>query len=286
MQVPHVLKRHVPKPVRWRLRAAYEHLAETDWYWKIFNPGNDRTAYIIGLLGTGRLYVNDLIERHIGKRRKYFRDEICLHRVPTSMIYSGHATVKYASRAQATPEVTSLIAEAVRLGYADLVFLYRHPLDSLLTNWVFWSTQIRGDPGTFVSFAYRDTDDFCADLERDFATFAAFADGDPAFFASIPGPPFLSFAEFVEETELHLQSATLTLKFEDFMIDPAREFSKIAEVMGVSFDSSRVHVAPPHTKPYRCLDVKEKVPQFRDFVQGLDAETKRRIEKIGYNVGR
>ena len=34
------------------------------------------------------------------------------------------------------------------------------------------------------------------------------------------------------------------------------------------------------TKPYRYLEVQEKVPRFRDFINGLNAETKRRIEKI------
>jgi hypothetical protein len=33
------------------------------------------------------------------------------------------------------------------------------------------------------------------------------------------------------------------------------------------------------------LAVKDQVPRFRDFINGLSAETKRRIEKVGYNVG-
>ena len=68
------------------------------------------------------------------------------------------------------------------------------------------------------------------------------------------------------------------------MIDPFKEFSKIAEVMSVDLDSSRLRVAPPTAKPYLHLVVKEKVSRFRDFIDGLDAETKKRIEKIGYDV--
>jgi len=115
--------------------------------------------------------------------------------------------------------------------------------------------------------------------------FEAFAEGKPEFFAGAPGLPFLSFPEFVEETELHLQSATLALRLEDCMIDPRKEFSKIVEVMSVDLDLSCLRVAPPRTKPYGYLAVKEKVPRFRDFINDLDAETKRRIEKIGYKVG-
>jgi hypothetical protein len=94
----------------------------------------------------------------------------------------------------------------------------------------------------------------------------------------------LSFAEFVEETELYLQAATLTLRLEDFMTDPVREFSKIVEVMSVDLDLSRLCVSRPRTKPYGYLAVQDKVSRFRDFINGLNAETKGRIEKIGYKV--
>jgi len=171
------------------------------------------------------------------------------------------------------------------LGLADTIFIYRHPFDSLLTNWVFFRTLIHkriGIPG--ISKVYKDTDDLCAGLEQNFSEFKAFAEGDPDFFVAFPGPRFLSFPEFVEETELYLQSATLTLRLEDFTIDPLREFSKIVQLMSVDVDLTRLHLAPPRTMPYRYLAVKEKVSLFRDFIDRLDAETKRRIEKIGYNL--
>ena len=38
------------------------------------DPGSDRTAYVIGLFGTGRQYVNEVIRHNIGDRAKYFRD--------------------------------------------------------------------------------------------------------------------------------------------------------------------------------------------------------------------
>ena len=161
------------------------------------------------------------------------------------MIYSGHATIRHVSRVQALPAVTSRILEAVRSGFADLIFVYRHPLDSLLTNWVWWRTYIRDNMMiSGISQVYKNTDDLCADLEQNFSEFKAFAEGDPDFFAAVPGPRFLSFPEFVEETELYLQSATLTLRLEDFMIDPFKEFSKIVEVMSVDLDLSRLQCSP------------------------------------------
>jgi len=267
---------------------------ETDWdkqarevsqFYIDTGLGNDRTTYLIGLFGTGRLYVNGLMLQNSGERAKYFRDGIRLHRGPTSMIYSGRATRRYVSRGQFLPAVMSCILEAVRLGFADLIFLCRHPLDSLLTNWIWWRTYIHAHKGIGgISEIYKNTDNLCADLEQNFSEFKAFAEGDPDFFAAEPGTRFLSFQEFVEETALHLQSATLTLRLEDFMVDPLKEFSKIVELMSVDFNSIRLPIVPPHTKPYRYLAIKDKVPRFRNFIDGLDAETKGRIQKIGYSL--
>jgi hypothetical protein len=271
---------------RWRVpRLGDDGPASVESGLEVPHLGNDRTAYIVGLFGTGRSYINRLMLQNIGVRAKYLRDGVRLHPGPTSMIYSGHATMRHVSRAQALPAVTSGILEAVRSGFADLIFLYRHPLDSLLSNWVWWRTYNRDNSEVSgIWEVYRNRDDLCADLEQNFPEFKAFAEGDPGFFAAVGGPRFLSFPEFVEETELFVQSATLALRLEAFMIDPFREFSKIVEVMSVDLDSRRLRLAPPRAKPYTHLVVREKAPQFRNFLNGLDAETKRRIEKIGYNV--
>jgi len=284
MEILQKLIRFARRSPREKLRSIRRNLGDMDWYWKVHSPGNDRTAYVIGLFGSGRDYITELILQHLGERTIYFRMPIRFRPGRTSMIYSGHATIRHVSRDQALPAGTGRVVEAARSGLADLIFIYRHPLDSLLTNWIWYRTYIRDNRALVISRAYKNTDDLCADLEQNFLEFKAFAEGESDFFAAVRGPRFLSFAEFVEETELFLQSATLTLRLEDFMIDPVKEFSKIVKVMSVNLDVSRLHIAPPKTRPYRYLAVKEKVPRFRDFINGLDAETKRRIEKIGYNL--
>jgi hypothetical protein len=261
------------------------HVEQNDWYWKIHKPGTDRTTYIIGVFGSGRRYINYLLQQNLGERYRYLRDTIRFHSGPTSMIYSGHATIKHDSLYLFPPAATSRIFEAVRSRFADLIFVYRHPLDSLLTNWVWWRIFIHDKRMVAgISQAYANDDDLCADLEENFSEFKAFADGDPNFFAGYSDRPFLSFPEFVEETELWLQSAPLTLRLEDFQTDPFKEFSKIAKVMSIDIDSSRLHIAPPVAKSYGYLAVKEKVPRFRNFINDLDAETKGRIEKLDYPV--
>lgn len=264
--------------------------------WRVPHLGNDRTIYVIGLFGTGRWYVINIITTNIGERGHYFKDRICFHAGPTSMIYSGHATVKYKSCGQAPPLVTSRIFKVVKSGLADSIFIYRHPLDSLLSNWVWWRTFIRENryDGDITSM-YKSIDDFCVDLDRNFVEFKAFAEGDPQFFAGAPSHlrfpcyhtkrqrhRFLSFSEFVEETELHLRSNSLALRLEDFMIDPLKGFSEMTKLMSIDLDLSGLSVPPPRTKLYRHLAIKGEVAQFKNFVDNLNSETKRRIDSIGY----
>ncbi|WP_180541996.1 hypothetical protein [Nevskia soli] len=279
--------------VQEQLDLLHEQMMEIDWslarqdvrHRIDTNHVKERTAYIIGLFGTGRRYINEVVVQNIGERSKYFRDTVRLHPGPTPMIYSGHATMKYVSRAQELPPVMNRILGAVESRFADLIFAYRHPLDSVLTNWVWWRTYIRDHRSiSGIAQRYENTDELCLDLDRNFLEFKSFAEGDPGFFEGEPGLRFLSFREFVEETELHFNSATLTLRLEDFMINASREFSKIAEVMSVDVDLSRSYVIPPKSKPFGYRAVRDGVPQFRDFIDGLDAETKRRIEKIGYDL--
>jgi hypothetical protein len=248
--------------------------------------GKYRTAYVIGLFGTGRRYINELIQQNLGPRAKFFRDTIRLHSGPTPLIYSGHATIKHVSSfLQYPPEVTSRILEAVGAGFADLIFVYRHPVDSLLTNWIWWTTYIRENRMiSGISQVFKNSDDLCAYLENNFFDFEAFAAGDPDFYAGVTGTRFLSFPEFVEETGLLREAATLALRLEDFMTDPLREFSRIAQLMSVDADLSRSNLPRPRTRPYGYLAVKERVPRFGSFIDNLSAETKATIEKLGYEI--
>jgi hypothetical protein len=247
--------------------------------------GNDRTTYILGLFGTGRLYLNELVLQNIGARSKYFRDELRIYPGPTSMICSGHVTMKYVSRGQSLPEIMRRIAEAVQVRFADSVFIYRHPLDSLLTNWVYWRNYVRENRSVCGIFeVYESTDDLCADLDRNFFEFRAFAEGYSDFYAGLMGPRFLSFSEFVEETALHHQSASLKLRLEDFMADPLREFSKIVDLMSADCDLGRALIPPPRSKLYGHLAVQAKVPRFKTFIERLNLDTRRRIEKLGYSL--
>lgn len=247
--------------------------------------GKDRTLYVIGLFGSGRMYVEELLRQNIGRRAKFIQRGIRVCSRPTSRVYAGHSTMKYLSRQQAPPAVTHRILQAKQSGNADLIFIYRHPLDSLLTNWVWWREYLLRDRWLEgISSVYKNTGELCLDLEKYFSEFESFAGGGSPFSADAAGLGFLSFPQFVEETELFIQSATLSLRMEDFAVDPTKELSKLFRAISLDFDPCELRVAPPATRMYRFLEVKERVPQFRSFIADLDPTTKAQIEKMGYSL--
>lgn len=264
-------------------RAELRHLLAAGG-WTLARDGRERTGYVLGLYGSGRSYIDALISAHLGKRGKYLVHSLRCHPAPTSLIYSYHATLKYARLYEEPPEVTRRVLQSVSSGFADLIFIYRHPLDSLLSNWIFLRTSMQKGYGLVIAQSHARTEDLCSVLEQNFAEFEAFATGDASFTATIPGPRFLSFAEFVEETTLFIECATLSLRLEDFIRDPLAEFAKIVRVMSVDLDVSGLTLPRPQTPLYRYRAVAERVPQFQAFIDGLDAETRRRIETMGYQI--
>ena len=222
MQALQKIFRFARKSRREQLQGIRYHLEETDWYWKFHRPRNDRTAYVIGLWGTGRWYITELIRQNIGERARFYRDGIRFHRGPTSMIYSGHATIRHISRAQALPAVTSRVMEAVRSRYADLIFIYRHPLDSLLSNWIWWRiVYSRQQRACYISQVYKNTDDLCADVDLNFLEFEAFAEGDPDFYAAVPAKPVNSEDQLVPKARDFWLSRNLLRKL-SFISNPPR----------------------------------------------------------------
>ena len=257
------------------------------------NPasGNVRSAstiYIVGLFGSGRMYLGDVICDHIGERAHDFRDELRYESTPTSMIYSGHMTLRYVSTGFNPPEFGNRIVASVRSGAGKMIFIYRHPLDSLLTNWVWWRSHVRAgagrqEQGAVISNSFRSLNALCETVEREWASFEAFAMGDPAFFAELPGARFLSFAEYVEESVLLFEQATLPLQLEGFTTNPYAAFLRVIDVIspGTRLNCT-MYIRRPESKPGTHLFVMKNVPRFNEFVNRISPETRRLMLKLGY----
>jgi hypothetical protein len=250
--------------------------------------GSPTTIYVVGLFGSGRLYLGDVICNHIGERARHFRDELRHESTPTAMIYSGHMTLRHVARGLNSPEFANCIVESVRSGAGKMIFIYRHPLDSLLTNWVWWRSYLRAgsiatEHGAFISSSFKSLDALCEIVEQEWANFETFAAGDPAFFTDMPGARFLSFAEFVEESVLLFEQATLRLPLEAFMANPYAAFVKVIDVISPEMRlSCSLHIRRPQSKPGAHLFVMKSVPRFNEFVRSISPETKRLMLKLGY----
>jgi hypothetical protein len=246
------------------------------------------TIYVVGLFGSGRLYLGDVICKHIGERALHFRDELRHESTPTSMIYSGHMTLRHVSRGLEPPEFANRILESVKSGAGKMIFIYRHPLDSLLTNWVWWRSYLRAGSvatadGAFISSSFKSLDALCEIVEQEWASFETFTAGDPAFFTDLPGARFLSFAEFVEESVLLFEQATLRLPLEAFMSNPYAAFVKVINVISPEMRPSyTLHIERPQSKQGTHLFVMKRVPRFNEFVNSISLETKRLMLKLGY----
>jgi len=247
------------------------------------NADTTLTVYIVGLFGSGRTYVSSIIENHFYERALDFRDELKHESTPASMIYSGRMTLKYPSSEQNSPDVGNRIVQLVSSGTARLIFIYRHPLDSLLANWVWWrSFLFRRDRGVSISSSFQSLQQLSEFVDREWGSLEAFALGDASFYGS-SGYRFLSLSEFVEESVLLFERATLNVRFEELAVNPYRAFVRLADVISPEMHvRPSLHIQRPNAKPGAYSFVMKTVPRFEAFVNRLSPETKLLMMKLGY----
>ena len=251
-------------------------------------PGKCQSSlYVIGLFGTGRRYINRLIIAEHGRRGQVFPGyDLSACRSNTSDLQRPchHQTRSFFPSVPAGGDEPYPGSSRIGICGFDLRLSSSPRFVADQLDLVADLHSRKQNDRTGVSQVFKNPDDLCDYLDQNFFEFEAFAEGDPDYYAAVPGPRFLSFQEFVEETCLLRQSATLALRLEDFMIDPLREFSRLAQVMSVDLDLSELRLACPRTRLYGHLMVRDKVPRFRSFIDRLNAETRARIEKIGYQI--
>ena len=107
-------------------------------------------------------------------------------------------------------------------GYHQVIFMLRHPLDTLFSNFFWWHhcLSIKNSHSLGISSLYRNLDDFIEFLEiniQDFENFiytGEITPGNNGF------GKFLTFSEFLIETINWMQLNNVhVFKFEDFLVD-------------------------------------------------------------------
>ncbi|OAH08972.1 hypothetical protein pfor_3c0292 [Rhodobacteraceae bacterium SB2] len=115
------------------------------WTWEAFVEAvnaskNIKPLVIIGLFGTGRTYFSHAFLNNSTLAPLYQEGlASCGHYPRHSVICSGHATLKNPSSFQMAPDQThELLLCPLHDGFHSILFITRHPVDALFSNWAWW----------------------------------------------------------------------------------------------------------------------------------------------------
>lgn len=115
------------------------------WAWEVFveavkTSENIKPLVVIGLFGTGRTYFsNAFLNNNVLAPLYQNGIDSCGMYANHSMICSGHATLKYESSFQVEPgKAFENLIRPLHDGFHNIVFVRRHPVDSLFSNWAWW----------------------------------------------------------------------------------------------------------------------------------------------------
>jgi hypothetical protein len=185
MQVLQRLIRFARKPLANNWRGVRYRLEEMDWYWKIHKSGNDRTTYVIGLFGTGRLYINELMLQNIGERAKYFRKHTDPPPSRSNVFYLQppcHNQVCFSLAGVARGNKPYIGSGQIQICRFDFYLSSSPRFLAVKLGLVADISSQHHSRFCYLGPLYKNTDDLCDDLEQNFLEFKAFAEGDPDFY--------------------------------------------------------------------------------------------------------
>ena len=190
------------------------------------------STVIIGLLGSGRTLLNNILDKSISYQfLKHEGLENCGFKSRIPMIYSGHATLKTVSSFQKNPDFSKKkLIEPLANGCHQMIFMLRHPLDSLFSNYFWWQhcILINSAHSLGISSVYRGLDEFIEKIESDIVSFCHFVETGEITKNNNGFGKFLSLNEFIYETFLWSQVPSMNVfKFEDFLDDYLGQIEKL-----------------------------------------------------------
>jgi len=249
-----------------------------------------KPTFIVGLFGSGRFYIKDLIINSGLEIAYYFQDGLYDYRGAVPFIFSGHVTCTYESAKCHSPSFGRALLERAAAGLINLVFIYRHPLDSLLSNWVWFRLLHRKlTPGGIAGGAYASEEAFHRDLNDNLYEFSQFCGGSKDFIRITTGsdttPNFMSLLEFIHETEVFVTNPNVhCFRFEDFKSDAAREFKRLVSILAPDLTPKSDNVPLPRSLSNRYELAKGNVSPFQVFTASLPIDITKRINALGYSV--
>jgi hypothetical protein len=252
-------------------------------------PTARKPTYLLGLFGTGRQYLNSLFLKSNLEIAYYFRD--CCHNYfgAVPVIFSGHVASTYERVGFRTPDFWRTLIERAAAGLVNLIFIYRHPLDSVLSNWAYFHHLKKTGVPRGIARGYKAAEDFHRDLNDNIYEFSLFCGGSQDFPRVLAGSygkgGFMSLFEFIRETEVFVSNPNVhCFRFEDFQRDATAEFKRLVSILAPNLTHQVDHAASPEASSSRYQSAKENVTSFRALMDSLPADVKKRIMALGYSV--
>lgn len=217
-----------------------------------FSP-HQRPVYILGLFGTGRWYLNELIMHHTGQRGYYFLDQLRDRKGGPPIIWSGHTTIIHDQIAGHEPAALGRsILKLAEEGQAEIIFIHRHPLDSLLTNWTWWREFLaKKKMISGIVAKYPNNEEFFKDVASNFHELTLFADGSRDFMRlySEEQTNFFSLHQFIVETAAFVNHKHVhSFRFEDFISEPNEQFSRLLKIIDPIATPANIDVPRPRAE--------------------------------------
>jgi hypothetical protein len=252
----------------------------------------ERSLIIVGLFGTGRTYFSDQILQHPLTGPIYQEGlASCGYFEQHKLICSGHATLKHSSSFQMEPyETAKRLISPLRQGHHNILFILRHPFDSLFSNWAWWRRycESRVPHKDALIGVFGGNDGIAEDIRFHRDAFAAFlTEGKVPVFDSQPCPEdrFLSLEAMLEESMLWLEiQEVTTLHFEQLHQDLGLVTQKIRQIIFPS-GASEFSMKVPNSKPYNFRTIFQEHPDIKLLVKSFcSKDIIEKIRILGYSI--
>lgn len=251
-----------------------------------------RPLIIVGLFGTGRTYFSELI---LGNPQiaPIYQEGLasCGYFAEHILISSGHATIKHSSSFQMLPQDTEKrLVEPLHQGYHDILFVLRHPFDSLFSNWAWWRKYSEtGVPHKdAVGGVFGGNSGLVQDIRRNRDAFIAFmTQGRVPFSSKVnsTNDHFLSFDAMLDESLLwSVVDNIKSIRFEQLHQDLAVASAVIGPMIFGSTRSEFI-LTPPKSKPFNFRSVFRECPDIEFLVKShCTPESVDKMNALGYSL--
>ncbi len=270
---------------------------DAGWAWENYieavNASEDiHPLVVIGLFGTGRNYFSNAFLSH-STLAPLFQDGLasCGMYANHSLICSGHATLRHQSSFQMEPDQTeALLLRPLHDGFHRILFVLRHPVDSLFSNWAWWRRYCEtGTPHNgAVKEVFGGNMGLIDDIRSNIPAFLSFM-AEGSIPSKLGGPAehcsFLSFEQILDESLAWMKiPGVVSIRFEEIHENLDTVSETITSLLSRRRWGSLVLESPLSTA-FNYRQIFRGHPDIQSLVcAGIGKETSDKLARLGYCI--